>query len=356
MPATSGRLGQDCWATLRADATDDGLDDAWRPPAASDQETERGIAAGESLARYTSFRVGGPAAFLTRPRDQEELRSALRWARERNLAIRVIGGGSNLIVSDHGVDGLVIVYRGEKQPVAYEERGATIFVDAPAQMGLSRLARFCCERGWAGLDWAVGLPGTVGGAVANNAGAHGAEMIDRVERVTVMEYDGALASYPAGWLGARYRHTVLRAGDREERARAVLLAARLRLHPGDVALLTGQAIEHAAWRKQHQPRNPCAGSIFKNPPGHFAGSLIEEAGLKGRRVGGAQVSTVHANFIVNAGGATGADVAALIGEIRTVVAARVGIELETEVEFIGAWDTMALRRQPTDRRVNDRTT
>lgn len=332
---------------------DDGLDVAWRAPADGDAPAGPAILRAESLARYTSFRVGGPGEFVARPRNEDELGAALGWARARELPVRVVGGGSNLIISDEGVPGLVIVYRGEKQGISFDDQDGTIVVDAPAQMGLSRLGRICCERGWAGLDWAVGLPGTVGGAVANNAGAHGAEMVDRLAWITVMNYDGSLATHPADWLEARYRHTILRAADRHRRAPVVVVSARLHLERGDAKALSARASEHAAWRKANQPRNPCAGSIFKNPPGAFAGALIEAAGLKGRQVGGAQVSPVHANFIVNAGGATSADVAALIGHIRRAVAGRYGVELETEVEFVGAWDSAVLSPAGMKRAVDE---
>lgn len=293
----------------------------------------------EPVARYTSFRVGGPADYLARPANLDELRAALAWAAEAGLPVRIIGGGSNLLVADAGVRGLAIVYHNERQEIVAAEDGDAVRVTAPAQVGLSKLGRYCCERGWAGLDWAVGLPGTVGGAVANNAGAHGTEMIDNLEAVTVLTPGGALATHEAAWLEARYRHTIIRSADpAERRPGTAVVAATLRLRRGDHDALLALADEHAVWRKVHQPRKPCAGSIFKNPPGTYAGLVIEEVGLKGYRVGGAQISPQHANFIVNVGGATGADVLALIREAQRVVREARGIALETEVEFVGEWD------------------
>lgn len=316
----------------------DGLDAAWRAPAGDSPPAGLTVSRAEPVARYTSFRVGGPADYLARPANLAALREALAWANEAGLPVRVIGGGSNLLVSDRGVRGLVIVYHNEREPLTVDEEGDVAYVTAPAQLGLSRLGRYCCERGWAGLDWAVGLPGTVGGAVANNAGAHGTETIDHLESVTVLTRDGALTTHPRDWLQARYRYTVLRASDLAERAAGtVAVAARFKLHRADPAALLALADEHAAWRKEHQPRKPCAGSIFKNPPGAYAGALLEAAGLKGLRIGGAEFSPVHANFIVNVGGATGADVLALIRRAQAVVRERWGIELETEVEFVGDW-------------------
>ncbi len=317
----------------------DDIVEAWRGEVDLDPPEELRVLRDEPVARYTSFRVGGPADYLVRPANAAALREALAWGRDEGLPVTVVGGGSNLLVSDRGVRGLVVVYHNERDEVEAVEEDGTVRVTAPAQIGLSKLGRYCCERGWAGLDWAVGLPGTVGGAVANNAGAHGTEMIDHLERVTVLTPDGELVTHDRDWLEARYRHTVLRSPDLAERPRGtVVVAAHLRLERGDREVLLALAGEHAAWRKEHQPRKPCAGSIFKNPPGTYAGLLIEQAGLKGYQVGGAQISPVHANFIVNAGGATGADVLALIREAQRAVRQRFGIELEPEVEFIGDWD------------------
>lgn len=315
-----------------------GLDPAWQTPSEGEQVVDLKIARDAPVAQYTSFRVGGPADYLARPANAAALRQVLGWARQAALPITVIGGGSNLIVSDRGARGLVIVYHNQKEPLAAVEEGDVVRVTAPAQLGLSRLGRYCCEHGWAGLDWAVGLPGTVGGAVANNAGAHGAEMIENIESVTVLTPDGDLVTHEREWLGARYRHTILRSAEPAERPRGtVVVSIVLRLRRGNRAALLALAEEHAAWRKEHQPRKPCAGSIFKNPPGAYAGLLLDQAGLKGYQVGGAQISPVHANFIVNVGGATGADVMAVIGRAQAVVRERFGIALTTEVEFIGDW-------------------
>lgn len=321
-----------------AERPDDALDAAWRPLADADPPAGLHLLRDEPVSRYTSFRIGGPADYLARPADAGALRDVLAWADAARLPVTIIGGGSNLICADRGIRGLAISYRAEGAPVEVLEEGETILLRVPAQRMLSSVARWCCERGWAGLDWAVGLPGTVGGAVANNAGAHGTEMIDNLDALTIVGPDGAEATHGRDWLRARYRHTVLRSGDPAERPPGTLVvAAILRLRRGDRAALLALAEEHAAWRKEHQPRRPCAGSIFKNPPGTHAGYLIEQAGLKGYTVGGAQISTLHANFIINAGGATGADVLAIIRHAQAAVRARFDIPLETEVEFIGEW-------------------
>jgi UDP-N-acetylmuramate dehydrogenase len=320
------------------DQPDDSLDAAWRPLADANPPAKLQLLKNEPVARYTSFRIGGPADFLARPADVASLRAALDWAREARLPVTIIGGGSNLICADRGIRGLAISYRAEGAPLEVLEEGDIIRLRVPAQRMLSSVARYCCERGWAGMDWAVGLPGTIGGAVANNAGAHGTEMIDNLEGLAVIGPDGVEREHERSWLGARYRHTILRSGDAAERPAGTLVtAAILRLRRGDRERLLALADEHAAWRKEHQPRRPCAGSIFKNPPGTYAGYLIEQAGLKGYQVGGAQISTLHANFIVNVGGATGADVIAIIRHAQAVVRERFGVAMETEVEFIGEW-------------------
>jgi UDP-N-acetylmuramate dehydrogenase len=330
-------MAYDGKAALPGDG-EESLDPAWQPTSDANPPAELQILRDEPVAKYTSFRVGGPADFLARPADAASLRAALAWAREAALPVTILGGGSNLICADRGVRGLAIAYRAERAPLDVLEDGETVRLRVPAQRTLSGVARWCCEQGWAGLDWAVGLPGTVGGATANNAGAHGTEMIDNIESVTVMGPDGTERMHERDWLAARYRHTRLRSGDHAERPEATLVvAATLRLRRGDREALLALANEHAAWRKAHQPRKPCAGSIFKNPPGTYAGLLIEGAGLKGLQIGGAQISTLHANFIVNAGGARGADVLALIRRAQATVRENTGIALETEVEFIGEW-------------------
>ncbi len=317
---------------------DDGLDDAWRAPDGGDPPEELAIERDEPVARYTSFRIGGPADYLARPANPEALRETLAWGRAEGLPVTVIGGGSNLLVSDRGIRGLAVVYRSERAPIEVDERGDEVRLTVPAQRMLSGVGRYCCERGWAGFDWAVGLPGTVGGAVANNAGAHGTEMIENVDTLTVVMPDGALRTHGRDWLRARYRHTILRSPVLAERpVGAFVVSVGLRLRRGDRDELLALAEEHAAWRKEHQPRKPCAGSIFKNPPGTWAGLLIEEAGLKGYQFGGAQISPLHANFIVNVGGATAADVLAVIRHAQRVVREGRGIELETEVELVGDW-------------------
>ena len=202
-----------------------------------------------------------------------------------------------------------------------------------APVPLSWTGRFAAERGWSGMDWGVGLPGTIGGATVNNAGAHGTEMKDHLEQVVLLTVDGDIVTRPAAWLEAAYRHTIVK-GAARPRPRTVL-AVDLLLPKGDPRELVRLADEHAAFRKATQPTGACAGSTFANPPGDFAGRVLEECGLKGYRVGGVQFSPKHANWIVNDGTATAANVRELIANAEERVRDRTGIVLRREVEFIG---------------------
>jgi UDP-N-acetylmuramate dehydrogenase len=204
-------------------------------------------------------------------------------------------------------------------------------VAAPAP--LSWTGRYAAERGWAGMDWGVGLPGTIGGATVNNAGAHGTEMKDHLERVILLTADGEIVEQPGAWLEAAYRHTIIKASPRPRPW--TVLAVDLLLPKGDPGELVRLADEHAAFRKATQPTGACAGSTFANPSGDFAGRVLEKCGLKGFRVGGAQFSPKHANWIVNDGSASAADVRELIESAEERVKDRTGIVLRREVEFIG---------------------
>lgn len=296
----------------------------------------------QPLARtdlFNTFRVGGPADFLTRAGTVDELALALRWAREHELPVTIFGGGSNMLVADQGVRGLVVVVR---RPGARSESGLEVLEEAdevlvrvPAAAPSNWFGRTAAERGWADLAWLVGLPGNVGGAVVNNAGAHGGEITDRLVSVRAVSASGELAEYPREWLKPSYRFTTLK-GSASERD-LVLVDALFRLRRGDARALAAEADDYAEYRHRTQPTGACAGSIFKNPPGTYSGLLIEQAGLKGTRVGGAVVSEKHANFIVNDGGATAADIVNLIHLVQERVLQQSGIELEPEIERTGDW-------------------
>jgi UDP-N-acetylmuramate--alanine ligase len=287
---------------------------------------------------HTTWRIGGPADLLVRVANPDDLVAAVLWGREQGVPVTVLGGGSNLLVGDNGIRGLVVLSRtpGEKaaELVEHEDLGDAVRLIVAAQAPLSWTGRFAAERGWAGLDWGVGLPGTIGGATVNNAGAHGTEQKDHLERVVVLNVeDGEIAEQPAAWLEPAYRHTIIKAAPRPRPW--VVLAAIMRLPKRDPAELTRLADEHAAFRKLTQPTGACAGSTFANPAGDFAGRLLEESGLKGFAVGGAAFSAKHANWIVNDGSATAADVRELIATARERVRERFGVELHREVEYLG---------------------
>jgi UDP-N-acetylmuramate dehydrogenase len=286
---------------------------------------------------HTTWRIGGPADFLVRAATPDDLIAAAAWGRGEGLPVTVLGGGSNLLVADDGIRGLVVLSRtpGERATdlVTVDDLGDRVRLRVAAQAPLSWTGRFAAERGWAGLDWGVGLPGTIGGATVNNAGAHGTEQIDHLERVVILRSSGEIDEKPAAWLEAAYRHTIIKAAPRPRPW--IVVAAVMLLPKSDPAELVRLADEHAEFRKLTQPTGACAGSTFANPPGDFAGRLLEESGLKGFAIGGARFSPKHANWIVNDGTATAADVRELIDTARQRVQERFGVELRREVEYVG---------------------
>ena len=285
---------------------------------------------------HTTWRIGGPADFLVRAPTPDALFAAVAWGRQAGLPVTVLGGGSNLLVDDGGVRGLVILARtpGERAAdlVDVTDVGDAVRLRVAAQAPLSWTGRYAAERGWAGMDWGVGLPGTIGGATVNNAGAHGTEQIDRLESVVIVNERGEIEERPAAWLEAAYRHTIVKAAPRPRPW--IVVAAVMLLPKGDPVALVRLANEHAAFRKETQPTGACAGSTFANPPGDFAGRLLEESGLKGFAIGGAAFSPKHANWIVNDGTATAADVRALIATAHARVRDTFGVELRREVEYL----------------------
>ncbi|HEU5425146.1 MAG TPA: UDP-N-acetylmuramate dehydrogenase [Nitrolancea sp.] len=293
---------------------------------------------GQPLSLHTTFRIGGPADVLVRVANAGEALAALEWADREGLPVTAIGGGSNLLVGDGGVRGLVLLVRAPGKDVAgsytVEELGDHVRLTVPAQAPISWLGHLSARHGWQGMDWAAGLPGQVGGAVVNNAGAHGGETKDHLESIDVLDLArGAVERWPRARLEPAYRHTVLKAAPRPRRW--LVLGATFLLPHGDAAELTARAEEHARWRRQAQPTGACAGSVFTNPEGTYAGYLIDQAGLKGRQVGGVKVSELHGNFLVNTGSGTAAEVRELIAQIQAEVRRQFGIALVPEIEQIG---------------------
>jgi UDP-N-acetylmuramate dehydrogenase len=291
----------------------------------------------QPLSLFTTFRIGGPADFLVRVTSADEVDMALEWAARERLPVTAIGGGSNLLVGDRGIRGLVLLVRASgkeaEAAIRFEEKGDDVRLWIPAQMPISRLGHLTAGRGWKGLVWCAGLPGMVGGAVVNNAGAHGGEMIDHLTAVDVLHIDHGVETWNPERLDASYRYTVLKF---EPRPRThIVLGALFALSRGDAAELDAEATEFARWRRQAQPTGACAGSVFTNPDGDYAGRLIDAAGLKGRQIGGVQVSELHGNFLVNTGDATAEHVRQIIQMIQEDVERQFGIRLVPEIEQIG---------------------
>ena len=279
----------------------------------------------EPMARHTTFRIGGPARRLARPGTAEDCAALLELAREGGWPVLVLGSGSNLLVSDNGLDALV-VHTGGLEGL---ERTGERTVRAEAGVPLARLAVFAQREGLAGLAFAHGIPGSVGGAVYMNAGAYGGEMKQVLSSATAWFPGEGVREIPAQALELGYRSSLF------SRREGAVLSAELTLEPGDREAIRAEMEDLGRRRREKQPLEyPSAGSTFKRPAGYFAGTLIEQCGLKGFRVGGAQVSEKHAGFVVNAGGATCADVLAVIGEVRRVVREQAGVELEPEVRIL----------------------
>ncbi len=291
----------------------------------------------QPMSRYTTFRIGGPADFLVTAVNAEQVQAANEWAARAGVPVTAIGGGSNLLVGDGGIRGLVLLVRASAKTIEetslVEDLGDQIRVRVPAQMHISRLGHRAARSGWAGLEWAAGLPGMLGGAVVNNAGAHGSEITDHLESIEVLTGDGRIETWTRDRLSPRYRHTILKAAPRPRRW--IVLQATFVLPRGDADELTARADEYARWRRSAQPTGACAGSVFTNPEGTYAGLLIDQAGLKGRQVGGVSVSELHGNFLVNTGGGTASDVRALIAVIQETVHHQTGIQLVPEIEQVG---------------------
>jgi len=279
----------------------------------------------EPMSRHTTFRVGGNADLMFFPNSTEAILDALRLSREAGIAAMVIGNGSNLIVGDKGIRGLVIVLGENYARVSVDGN----FVTAQAGAMLSRVSAAAQENALSGLEFASGIPGTLGGGCAMNAGAYGGELKDVLLWADVL-LDGEVKRLSVSEMEMGYRTTLpLRRG-------GVVLQACFELRQDDPALILERMKELNARRRDKQPLNfPSAGSIFKRPEGYFAGGLIEQCGLKGCTIGGAQVSEKHAGFIVNIGGATARDITDLIAHIQRVVREQTGVSLETEARIIG---------------------
>ncbi len=270
-----------------------------------------------------TWRIGGLAETVCWPESEEELREIWLKCQEQGIPFRLFGRGSNVLFPDEGLPGVTVISTGLAQSVWDFE-----WVTVGAGYSLARLSQEAADRGLTGLEFARGIPGTVGGAVVMNAGAHGGSIQDVLEEVKILAPEGEVQRLAKEDIQFGYRECSLR-------DQAIVLEGVFHLKPGDPDVIQATMSENLARRKAAQPLElPNAGSVFRNPPGGSAGRLIEEAGWKGKRLGGAQVSSKHANFIVNQGNATARDVLALIREIQKDVHHQFGVELKTEVRYI----------------------
>ncbi len=289
----------------------------------------------EPLARFTTMRVGGPADLFATVHNAHELRALVRFARTRGLPHFILGRGSDLVIADAGVRGLVIQIRAEGS----RTEGERYTAEAGVQM--ARAATETQRAGLTGLEFGLAIPGTIGGAIWANAGAHDADIAGILESARVLAADGTEAIVPATDLGLAYRDSRFKhpdPGAGTEAPRDVIVDATFHLAASDPDTIKTRLDEIRRWRQAHQPIGlPSAGSVFRNPEGDSAGRLIDAVGLKGLRIGGAVVSEKHANFIVNDQKGSATDVRRLAERVRAEVQARYGVTLEFEVEFIGDW-------------------
>ncbi|MDQ3928998.1 MAG: UDP-N-acetylmuramate dehydrogenase, partial [Chloroflexota bacterium] len=292
------------------------------------------VVRGEPMSRHNSLRVGGPASYFVVASNKAQLVAAVLFARERSLPYLVLGNGTNILVGDYGIDGLVI--HNKAQDISHElldEHRSLWHVESG--MLFSRLARMTCEQGWTGLEWSNSVPGSVGGGVVSNAGAHGKDLHDDLVSVEVLTREGKTEVWPVDTLELGYRTSRFKAhGNRALSNPEVILSADLILYRDTNRTCEDRMREYMAERQATQPPGKTAGSTFKNPTGNYAGYLIEQVGLKGFRHGQAQFSPKHANFMMNLGGATTADVLYLMRLAQERVREQFGIELEPEIEYI----------------------
>jgi UDP-N-acetylmuramate dehydrogenase len=282
----------------------------------------------EPMSKHTSFRIGGPADYFAAAETEKQLRAWLGVAKELQQPLLILGRGTNLLVADGGYRGLVIENRCCRYYIDPESQ----VVEAEAGLPLALLARETAESGAGGLEWAIGIPGTVGGAIVNNAGAYGGEMAAVVRAARVLDSHGKVHELHATDLALGYRTSRFR---NAHASGEIILSVELQLNTEPVVTLREHMNRYLAQRRAAQPRQPSAGSVFKNPPGGSAAQLIEEAGLKGTRVGGAKISEKHANYIVNVGDARAEQVLSLIAMVKQQVRQRFGVDLELEIELVG---------------------
>ena len=298
------------------------------------QESALPFAQQEPLASHTTFQIGGPAVFWCTPKNADQLRRTLALCRANGVRTYLLGNGSNTLFADEGYDGAVIDLRGLNfGPTAEPQPDGSTRLTASAGLTLGRLCAAAQQQGLAGLAFACGIPGTIGGAVYMNAGAYGGEMKDVLTEVTVMDEEGEIVTLPADKLELGYRTSIIKT------AGYIVLEAKLQLKEGNPEVIRETMKDLTIRRTTKQPLEyPSAGSTFKRPEGYFAGKLIMDSGLAGYQVGGAQVSEKHCGFVINAGGATARDVRTLMDNVRDIVYKKYGVTLEPEVKFLGDFE------------------
>lgn len=285
---------------------------------------------GESMADHTTFRIGGKADYFITVTDENMLRDGIRVCREEDVSFYVTGKGSNLLVGDGGFRGVIFNIFGKMDRTDFTEEDGQLAVVCEAGELLSHLARSVCEKGYTGMEYAVGIPGTVGGGAAMNAGAYGGQISDNICWADVMDSQGNVLHLTADELELGYRRSIILQNN------YIVLRAGFRFQPGDPEKISARVQEISASRREKQPLEyPSAGSTFKRPDGYYSGKLIQDCGLKGYRIGGAEVSTKHSGFVINVDHATADDVVQLIAHIRSEVMRRFNVNIEPEVRFIG---------------------
>lgn len=290
------------------------------------------------LARYTSARVGGPADYLAEVRSADELAQAVSRLWELGAPFLILGGGSNMLVSDKGVRQVVLLNHARR--VRFDPAADPPLVWAESGANFGSVARQAASRGLGGLEWAAGIPGTIGGALVGNAGAHGGDMAGNLLMAEILQRKETMQEevpHRERWPVERMQYTYRSSTLKRQTGQAVALSAWLRLEHSTVERVQDRMDEYLQYRRRTQPPGASMGSMFKNPPGDYAGRLIEAAGLKGKQVGAAQISSLHANFFVNQGQASAAQIYQLIETAREAVAEKFGVTLELEIELVGEW-------------------
>jgi UDP-N-acetylmuramate dehydrogenase len=282
------------------------------------------------LARYTASRVGGPADALLTAKSVDQLASFATSLWDLRIPFVILGGGSNVLVSDHGVRQVVILNKAKE--IEIDPAKNAVWVGSGANFG--QVARKVSSRGFGGLEWASGIPGTVGGAVFGNSGAHGSDVASSLLVAEILHQARGRTHWTVEQLGYAYRSSVLK----RDAVEAVILSAWFKLTPSSTEATKNLMDEYASWRRKTQPPGASMGSMFKNPNGDYAGRLIDQCGLKGTRFGDAEISPVHANFFVNHGGAKASDILALIKLAQKEVYDHFGVKLALEIELLGEWE------------------